>query len=90
MVSVRLTSVDHFGCVEVVQAEEDLVDCADDELFIEDVLWLHLLQCPQAHTQGRHDENLVVAVLARHREGIIELAKVLFAGTANHVGGDIG
>ena len=60
--------MDDFGGVEVVQSDEDLIDCAGDQDLLEDVLWLHLLQRPQTHTQGGHDEHLVVAVLTPQRE----------------------
>ncbi len=68
LISVLLTSVDHIGVVEIVQADEDLIQRARDEQFLEDVVGLHLLQCPQAHAQRGHDENLVVAMLACERE----------------------
>lgn len=75
----RLTGVDHLGVVEIVQADEDLVERGRDEDLLEDVPALQPLKRSQAHAQRHHDEHLVVAVRAWQYERLMQLAEMLLA-----------
>src|SRR5258708_7284535 len=59
-----LTSMDHVCLMEKVQSSEYLVESAQNEGLLEDIILLHFLQSSQTHSQRRHDKNVVFTITA--------------------------
>lgn len=63
--------------MQIIQAQQCLVEGGCDEGLLEDIVFLQLLQGPEAHPQRRHDKDIVFVMGTTELECVLKLSYVL-------------
>lgn len=72
-----LASMNYISIVKIVQSKQGLIKGTRNQGLLENMVFLHLLQRSEAHSQWRHDEDIMFAMRTGKLERVAELSYML-------------
>jgi hypothetical protein len=69
--------MNYISIVKIVQSKQGLIKGIRNQGLLENMVFLHLLQRSKAHSQWRHDEDIMLAMRTGKFECVAELSYML-------------